>query len=75
MEVSVMHDWLDTMAFGPTHWLIFVAMVAIIFYPAGRILKRIGFSPFWSVLVFVPLVNLIAMWVFAMVDWPEQKRR
>ena len=71
-----MHNlWLDTMAIGPTHWLIFAATVAIMVYPAGRIIKRIGFSPFWSVLVFVPLVNPVALWILAMVDWPEQKVR
>lgn len=70
-----MHGWLDTMAFGPTHWLVFAAMAAIIIYPAGRILNRIGFSPFWSVFFLVPFINLIALWILAVVDWPEQKVR
>jgi hypothetical protein len=71
----MMYGWSDTMIFGPVHWLFFIAVVAVVLYPIGRILSRIGFSPFWSVLVFVPLVNLAALWVLASIDWPEQKYR
>ena len=71
----MMYGWSDTMVFGPVHWLIFIIVVAVVLYPVGRILSRIGFSPLWSVLVFVPLVNLIALWVLASIDWPEQQVR
>ena len=71
----MMYGWSDTMVFGPLHWLFFIALVAAVLYPIGRILNRIGLSPFWSVLVFVPLVNLIALWVLASIDWPEQTDR
>lgn len=64
---------MDTWMYGhdPTHWLWFIVMVAVVIYPAGRILNRIGFSPLWSILVFVPLVNLIALWILAFTDWPS----
>jgi hypothetical protein len=71
----MMYGWSDTMVFGPIHWLFFIALVAVVLYPVGRILSRIGFSPLWSVLVFVPLANLVALWVLATTDWPEQKGR
>ncbi len=57
--------------YGPTHWLWFIVMIAVVIYPAGRILNRIGFSPLWSILIFVPLVNLIALWILAFTDWPS----
>ncbi len=47
-------------------------MIAVVVYPAGRILSRIGFSPLWSILMFVPLVNLIALWILAFTEWPER---
>ena len=31
--------------YGLAHWLVFVVMVAIVLYPAGRILRRLGLSP------------------------------
>ena len=76
----MMHTWTGAMGLaveaGPFHWIAFAVIVALILYPVGRILKRIGFSPLWSVLVFIPLANLLALWLLAMGDWPreEQKR-
>lgn len=71
----MMYGWSDTMVFGPVHWLFFIALVMAVLYPIGRILSRIGFSPLWSVLVFAPLVNLVALWVVASIDWPVQEDR
>jgi len=59
--------------YGFGHWLTFVVMIAIILYPLGRILKRIGLSPFWSVLALIPFVNLISLWILAFCDWPTEK--
>ena len=36
----------------------------------SRVLRRAGYSPWWVLLVLVPLVNLIALWVFAYARWP-----
>ena len=69
------YGWSGSMGFGPLHWLFFIAVVVAVVYPIGRILSRIGFSPLWSLVVFVPLVNLLALWVLATSDWPEQKAR
>jgi hypothetical protein len=69
------YGWSDMMVFGPIHWLVFIALVAVVIYPVGRILGRIGFSPIWSVLMFVPFANLVALWVLATTDWPAQKDR
>jgi hypothetical protein len=65
----------DSMVFGPIHWLTSIALVAVVLYPLGRILSRIGYSPLWSVLAFVPLINLVALWVLATSDWPERQER
>lgn len=62
--------WMAMTGFGVVHWIFFVIMVILIVYPIGRILGRVGLSPFWSVLALIPLVNLIGLWVLAFVDWP-----
>jgi hypothetical protein len=69
------YGWSGTMGFGPVHWIVFIAMALLVLYPVGRILGRIGFSPLWSALLFVPIVNLLALWIVAMTDWPESKDR
>jgi hypothetical protein len=67
----MMNDWAGMASFGFGHWITFAAMVAAVLYPIGRILGRIGLSPFWSVFALIPLVNLIALWVLAFTDWPR----
>jgi len=69
----MMDNWTWMTGYGLVHWTIFVVMVAIILYPIGRILGCLGFSPFWSLLVFIPLVNLISLWVLAFSEWPTGK--
>lgn len=69
----MMENWTGMTGYGLAHWLIFVVMVVLVLYPIGRILRRLGLSPFWSVLVFVPLVNLLSLWVLAFSDWPGEK--
>ena len=61
----MMDNWMSMTGFDVAHLIFFAGMVALILYPRGRILGRAGFSPFWSLLVFVPIVNIIALWVFA----------
>ena len=55
------------------HWIMFAAVVALILYPTGRILRRIGISPFWSVVALIPLANIIGLWVVALSAWPRDK--
>lgn len=51
---------------GVTHWVMMIALLALILYPVGLILRRLGYSPLWAVLIFVPIVNLIGLWVVAL---------
>ncbi len=57
--------------YGLTHWLMFAVMIAALLYPVGRILGRIGLSPFWSVVALIPFLNLIGLWVLAFAEWPR----
>jgi hypothetical protein len=47
------------------------AIIAII--PFWRICGRVGYSPWLSLLVAVPLVNLIFIYFLAFSEWPSQK--
>ena len=55
------------------HWIMFAVIAALILYPTGRILSRMGFSPFWSVVAFIPLANIIGLWIVALAAWPRGK--
>ncbi len=45
-------------------------MWAIVIWPAGRICRRLGFSPWLGILAVVPVVNLLLLWFVAMAPWP-----
>ena len=36
----------------------------------GRILAKAGYGPAWGLVMWLPVINLIAVWVFAFLDWP-----
>jgi len=54
---------------GP-FWLL-GAIITII--PFWRICARVGYSPWLSLLMAVPLVNLIFLYVLAFSTWPSQR--
>lgn len=49
-----------------------LALVLAILTIAGawRGLRKAGFSGAWSLLLIVPMVNLVALWIFAFISWP-----
>lgn len=53
------------------HLILMIISAALILYPIGRILGRIGFSPLWSLVALLPFLNLIGLWVLAMIPWPN----
>lgn len=55
------------------HWLIVAIVLVVIGVPTFEILRKAGFSGWWTILVFVPYLNLAALWVFAFVKWPVAK--
>ena len=51
---------------GVAHWVMMVAVLGFFIYPVGLILRRLGYSPLWAGLIFVPVVNLIGLWIVAL---------
>ncbi len=47
----------------------------ILTVPFVFILRRVGLSRWWAIMGFIPLVNIIALWVFAFISWPVDKER
>jgi hypothetical protein len=40
--------------------------------PVMKILNKAGFSRAWVLVAFVPLLNIIFLWVFAFARWPAR---
>ena len=49
---------------------VFVAF-AIYLWPIARILQKAGYSGWWCLLMFLPIVNFIMLCVFAAAKWPN----
>lgn len=60
------------MYFGFTEVLL-LGLVTII-VPLWIILRKAGFHPAWSLLALFPGVNVLAIWVFALLPWPAHRR-
>jgi hypothetical protein len=61
-------------SFSVWHWLILVIVLAIYIVPAVKIISKAGYSGWWVLVLFIPLVNIIMIWVFAFSRWPVQDR-
>ena len=46
----------------------------ILLFPIALILRKAGYSAWWVLMIFVPLGNLIMLWVFAFSNWPSLRR-
>ena len=61
-------------AFSIFHWLVVLVVLVLLVFPVCRIVGKAGYSPLLGLLWFIPLVNLVMLWVFAFAEWPVQRR-
>ena len=57
------------------HWIIILIFIAVYLVPIIKILNKAGYSGWWCILMFIPLVNIIFLWIFAFADWPSLRGR
>jgi hypothetical protein len=57
--------------------VLIISFFAFLIYiiPLIKIIRKAGYSGWWVLLAFVPLVNLVMFWVFAFSRWPAIERR
>jgi len=53
--------------------LVVLVYVVVIVVPCWRIVGKAGYAGAWSLLVLVPVVNVILLWVFAFAKWPNER--
>ena len=63
----MMYDRFDMYVFGPVHMLLLGALLVI---PFWQLFSKAGYPGWWSFLMIVPLVNVIALYVLAFSNWP-----
>ena len=57
---------------GPLHLLI---VAAVIIVPFWQLFTKAGYSAWFSFLMVLPLINLIALYILAFSDWPALRNK
>jgi hypothetical protein len=52
----------------------YVALIAFSIYIYVRIIHKAGYSGWWVLTMFVPVVNLVVIVMFAFAEWPVERR-
>jgi hypothetical protein len=60
--------------FQPVHLLVILVVVLVMVLPYWKIFKKAGFAPALSLLMLVPLVNIIMLFFLAFSEWPALKK-
>lgn len=53
----------------------YLFIAAIYITPLWIVLKRAGFSGAWAIMAIIPAANIVALWVFALCDWPATNKK
>ncbi len=62
---------------GPSELIIILVILFICSIPVwfiGKILAKAGFSGWIALVTLVPVINIVALWVFAFIPWPNVDR-
>jgi hypothetical protein len=51
------------------HALFVIAFIVALSIPIARILTRIGYSKWWTIVYFIPFVNIVGIWTLAYSRW------
>ena len=56
---------------------LFLALLLLVLLalPAFWVFRKAGWSGWWFLLLFVPIVNIVLIYVFAFSSWPIERRR
>jgi hypothetical protein len=55
-------------------WLTLIIFGLSLAPPVARILGRLGYSKWWTIVYFIPFVNIIGLWILAYARWPAVGR-
>jgi uncharacterized membrane protein YhaH (DUF805 family) len=55
--------------------LIYLVALIVALVASAKVLTKAGYSGWWVLMVFVPIVNFVMFLVFAFSDWPALRNR
>jgi hypothetical protein len=64
---------MNTFLGSPLVMMVIILVIGLV--PVWRIVRRTGHSGWWALLTFVPLANVIGLWILAFSRWPAVDRQ
>jgi carbon starvation protein CstA len=61
-------------SFSIWHWIIILFVLASSIVPAWLIVKKAGYAGPLALLTWVPFLNIVFIWIFALSHWPVMKK-
>jgi len=58
---------------GFTELIILIVIAFLIVLPLWKICSKAGFSPWLSLLIFIPLINILLFYYLAFTEWPVNR--
>jgi len=58
---------------GSMTLILIVLYLFVVVFPIWKILDRMGFPGWLSLLSLVPILNLVMLWVLALREWPVER--
>jgi len=56
-----------------TFFLLVAAFAVFVVWLCTKILDKAGLNKAWAICLFVPILNIIMLWIFAFTQWPGLK--
>jgi uncharacterized membrane protein YhaH (DUF805 family) len=58
-----------------SHLILGLLVFVLVLIPVIKIIRKAGYSGWWVLLWFIPIGNIVALWIFAFADWPALRER
>jgi hypothetical protein len=68
-------EMMDSMSMWPSGSLMMLVFAALVIVPFWFIFAKAGFSRWLSLLMVIPVVNLITLYIFAFSAWPNLREK
>jgi hypothetical protein len=51
---------------------LYIMALIVTFFALVNVVRRAGYSGWWTLLLFLPIINVLAIWYFGFARWPNQ---
>ncbi|OZI57884.1 hypothetical protein [Bordetella genomosp. 1] len=56
------------------YWVVLLIYCLVFVLPIALIVRKSGRSAWWVLTLFIPLANILFLWLFALTSWPALEK-